>query len=127
MSSPQAVKEALENARIVALARGESVPGTRPPGESVYNVTVGAAEHELEPNPDFRPADLPDDFRAAVAFYEALPEGQRAFKMKTKETFHERTMFAPDAAEAGERALDVVMWDAGASANEWWVEAVVPV
>ncbi len=103
------------------------MPDTRPPGESLYNVTVAVAEHELRDNPDFRLSDLPDDFRAAVAFYEALPEGQRAFKMKTKETFHERTVFAPDAAEACERATDVVMWDAGASANEWWVEAVVPV
>ena len=47
MSSSKAVQEALENARIVALARQESVPDTRPPGESLYNVTV-AADPALE-------------------------------------------------------------------------------
>ncbi|MEE8560978.1 MAG: hypothetical protein V3S91_03345 [Gemmatimonadota bacterium] len=125
MSNSKAVQEALENARIVALARGESVPDTRPPGESLYNVVVIAAEHELEPNPDFRPSDLPDDFREAVAFYEALPEGQRAFKMKTEETPYERTVFAPDAAEACERAEDVVAWEF--SPDEWCAVSVAPV
>jgi hypothetical protein len=100
------------------------VPGTRPRGESLYNVVVIAAEHELGDNPDFRLPDDADDFN--VADY-AAGIGPRAFKMKTKEAFHERTVFAPDAAEACERATDVVMWDAGASASEWWVEAVVPV
>ena len=101
------------------------MPDTRPPGESLYNVVVWAAEHELEPNPDFKPSDLPDDPREALAFYEALPEGQRAFKMKTEEAPYERTMFAPDAAEACERAEDVVAWEF--SHDEWCVVSVAPV
>ena len=125
MASQKAVQEALDNARIVALARQESVPATRPPGESLFNVTVAVAEHELRDNPDFRLSDLPDDPRETLAFYEALPEGQRAFKMKTKETFHERTMFAPDAAEACERAEDVVLWEF--SPDEWGAVSVAPV
>ncbi len=124
MTSPQAVKEALENARIVALSRRESVPDTRPPGESLYNVVVIAAKHELEPNPDFKLSDLPDDPCEAPEFFEA--GGQRPFKRKTEETPYERTVFAPDAAEACERAMDVVAWEFG-PLDEWWAEAVVPV
>ena len=46
MSNSKAVQEALENARIVALLRQESVPDTRPPGESLYNVVVAAVQCE---------------------------------------------------------------------------------
>lgn len=119
MASQKAVQEALDNARIVALARQESLPDTRPPGESLYNVTVRAVEHDLVLNPDFKPSDLPDDFYEAVdpheaaELYAALPEGQRVFRRTTEETFHERIVFAPDVAEACERAMDAVAWDFG--------------
>ncbi len=112
MSSSKAVQEASDNARKIALAREKSVPDTRPPGESLYNVGVIAAEHELEHNPDFEPSDLPDDFNEAVDFY-AAGTSPRVFKRKTEETFHERIVFAPDAAEACERAMDVVMSEFG--------------
>ena len=117
MSSSKAVQEALENARIVALAREESVPDTRPPGESVYNVTVAAVEHELG---DYIPGAMPPPFD---------PDNPRTapttFKVEKKETFHERTVFAPDAAEACERAEDVVAWEF--SPDEWCAVSVAPV
>ncbi len=105
MSNSKAVKEALENARIVALAREESVPDTRPPGESLYNVVVRAVEHEFG---DFIPGAMPPPFD---------PDNPRTtsaiFEDKKPETILERIVFAPDAAEACERALDAVAWDFG--------------
>ncbi len=105
MPSQKAVQEALENARIVALARQESVPDTRPPGESLYNVVVRAVEHELGA---FIPGATPPPFDP-----DNPPRTSTIFEVKKTETILERIVFAPDAAEACERAMDAVAWDFG--------------
>ena len=109
MPGEKAIREAMEDARKAALARGEPLTTTLSPGESLYNVVVRAAlQCEHAEIPTTLPA-LPD-----TASPEQCHEWyERHFALKTEETFYERIVFAPDAAGACKNAEDSVVWDFG--------------